>query len=124
MDFSTGIRTVLPYHGSRRLPMQKITPFLWFETQAEEAAEFYCSVFKDSKIKKVTRFGEVGPGPKGSVMTVEFELGGLGFVALNGGPHDKFNDAVSFAVTCETQAEVDDYWTKLTAEDDKEVQYK
>jgi predicted 3-demethylubiquinone-9 3-methyltransferase (glyoxalase superfamily) len=96
-------------------PMQKITPFLWYDTQAEEAAKFYVSIFKNSKIGKVTRYGEAGPGPKGSVMTVEFELDGQPFIALNGGPHFKFTEAISFSVDCETQQEVDEYWAKLSA---------
>ena len=95
--------------------MQRISPCLWFDNQAEEAANFYLSIFKNSKIKTVTRFGEAGPGPKGSVMVVSFELDGVEFVALNGGPVFKFNEAVSLAITCRTQAEVDHYWNKLTA---------
>ena len=94
--------------------MPKITPFLWFDHQAEEAANFYVSVFKNSKINDVTRYGDAGPGPKGSVMTVEFELDGQPFIALNGGPHFKFTEAVSFSVDCKTQQEVDEYWEKLT----------
>jgi predicted 3-demethylubiquinone-9 3-methyltransferase (glyoxalase superfamily) len=92
-----------------------VTPFLWFDTNAEDAARFYTSVFKNSKIGKITRYGDAGPGPKGQVMTVEFELDGLQFTALNGGPQFKFNEAVSFSVSCESQEEVDDYWEKLTA---------
>jgi predicted 3-demethylubiquinone-9 3-methyltransferase (glyoxalase superfamily) len=95
--------------------MQKITPFLWFDNQAEEAANYYVSVFRDSKIKSATRYGDAGPGPKGSVMTVEFELDGNEFVALNGGPHYKITPAVSFVVNCKDQADVDYYWEKLTA---------
>lgn len=95
--------------------MQKITPFLWFDTQAEQAANFYISVFKNSKISKITRYGDAGPGPKDSVMTVEFSLDGQPFIALNGGPHFKFTEAVSFSVDCKTQEEVDDYWEKLSA---------
>jgi predicted 3-demethylubiquinone-9 3-methyltransferase (glyoxalase superfamily) len=94
---------------------QRITPFLWFDSQAEEAAAFYTSVFKNSKIQTVTRYGDAGPGPKGSVMTVAFELDGQNFVALNGGPVFKFSEAISFVVNCETQEEVDEYWDKLTA---------
>jgi predicted 3-demethylubiquinone-9 3-methyltransferase (glyoxalase superfamily) len=96
--------------------MQKITPFLWFDNNAEEAMNFYVSVFKNSKIKRVTRYGEAGPGPAGTVMTVEFEIDGEEFVGLNGGPHFKFNQAVSFTVKCETQEEVDYYWDKLSAD--------
>jgi predicted 3-demethylubiquinone-9 3-methyltransferase (glyoxalase superfamily) len=95
--------------------IQKITPFLWFDHQAEEAARFYTSVFKNSKIEVVTYYGEAGPGPQGSVMTVAFELDGQKFTALNGGPHFKFTEAISFVVNCETQQEVDDLWAKLTA---------
>lgn len=94
--------------------MTKITPFLWFDTQAEEAATFYVSIFKNSKIVSVSRYGEAGPGPKGSVMTVQFELGGQPFIALNGGPHFKFNEAISFSVDCKTQEEVDEFWNKLS----------
>jgi predicted 3-demethylubiquinone-9 3-methyltransferase (glyoxalase superfamily) len=94
--------------------MPRITPFLWFDTQAEQAAEFYVSVFENSKILNVTRYGGAGPGPKGSVMTVEFELSGQRFVALNGGPHFKFNEAISMVIDCKTQEEVDRYWAKLT----------
>jgi predicted 3-demethylubiquinone-9 3-methyltransferase (glyoxalase superfamily) len=93
----------------------RITPFLWFDTQAEEAARFYTSIFKDSKIGKIARYPEGSPGPAGSVMTVEFEIEGQPFVALNGGPHFKFTEAVSFVVNCETQKEVDGYWNKLLA---------
>ncbi len=93
--------------------MKKITPFLWFDSQAEEAAKFYVSIFKNSKIVSVTRYGEAGPGPKGSVMTVVFQLDGQDFIALNGGPHFKFTEAISFSVDCKSQEEVDDYWEKL-----------
>ena len=95
--------------------MQKITPFLWFDHQAEEAAKFYTAIFKNSKIKKITRYTKVGPGPEGSVMTVAFTLNGQDFVALNGGPNFKFTEAISLVVNCETQAEVDRYWKKLSA---------
>jgi predicted 3-demethylubiquinone-9 3-methyltransferase (glyoxalase superfamily) len=95
--------------------MQKITPFLWFDSNAEEAVNFYTSVFKNSKIGAISRYGEAGPGPKGTVMTASFTLDGLEFVALNGGPHYKITPAISFVVNCETQAEVDYYWEKLTA---------
>ena len=94
--------------------MQKITPFLWFDNNAEEAANFYVSVFKNSKVLNIARYGEVGPGPKGTVMTVEFELDGQEFVALNGGPQFKFTEAVSFVVNCDTQEEVDYYWERLS----------
>lgn len=95
--------------------MQKISPFLWFDTQAEEAANFYVSIFKNSKILKITRYGEAGPGPEGSVMTVEFALDGQEFIALNGGPHFKFTEAISLSVDCKTQQEVDEFWEKLSA---------
>jgi predicted 3-demethylubiquinone-9 3-methyltransferase (glyoxalase superfamily) len=94
--------------------IQKITPFLWFDHQAEEAANFYTSTFDNSTVNVVTRYGEAGPGPKGSVMTVAFQLAGQQFVALNGGPHFKFTEAISFVVNCETQAEVDELWEKLS----------
>jgi predicted 3-demethylubiquinone-9 3-methyltransferase (glyoxalase superfamily) len=94
--------------------MQKITPFLWFDDQAEEAATLYTSIFDNSKILNVSRYGEAGPGEPGFVMTVEFELEGQKFVGLNGGPAHQFTEAVSFVVNCETQEEVDEYWTKLS----------
>jgi len=94
--------------------MQKITPNLWFDTEAEEAAEFYTSIFKDSRIKAVSRYGEAGPRPAEMVMTVDFELAGQGFTALNGGPDFKFNEAMSLLVNCETQEEVDELWEKLS----------
>ena len=94
--------------------MQKISPFLWFDSQAEEAANFYVSIFPNSKITSVTRYGEAGPGPKGSVMTVSFELDGEEFTALNGGPQFTFTAAISFVVHCPTQTDVDYYWDKLT----------
>jgi len=94
--------------------MQKITPFLWFDDQAEEAADFYTSIFKNSKIGTITRFGEEGPGRPGSVMTVTFQIEGQEFTALNGGPHFDFTPAISFFVNCETQVEVDELWDKLS----------
>lgn len=96
--------------------MQRITPFLWFDNNAEEAMNFYVSIFPNSKALRVTRYGDGGPGPAGTVMTVDFELDGEEFVGLNGGPKDKFNWAVSFVVNCETQEEVDYYWEKLSAD--------
>jgi len=93
---------------------QKITPFLWFDTQAEEAARLYLSIFKNSKIVSIARYGDGGPGPKGSVMTVVFELDGQEFTALNGGPQFKFTEAISFSVDCKTQKEVDEFWEKLS----------
>lgn len=95
--------------------MQRITPFLWFDGEAEPAANYYVSVFRNSSIDRVARYGEAGPGPKGSVMVVEFTLDGAGFVALNGGPHYKITPAVSFVVNCRDQAEIDHYWDRLTA---------
>jgi predicted 3-demethylubiquinone-9 3-methyltransferase (glyoxalase superfamily) len=94
--------------------MQKITPFLWFNNNAEEAVDFYISVFKDSSIGKVARYGDAGPGPKGQLMTAEFKLNGQEFIALNGGPHFTFNEAISFVVDCKDQQEVDYYWDKLS----------
>ena len=94
--------------------MQKITPFLWFDDKAEEAAKFYTSIFKDSKILNVARYGDAGPGPRGTVMTVNFQLEGQPFMALNGGPVYTFTPAISFFVNCETQAEVDELWDKLS----------
>ena len=102
--------------------MHKINPFLWFDTQAEQAANFYVSLFKNSKINNVTRYGEGAPGPAGTVMTVDFELDGQQFVALNGGPIFKFTEAISFMVRCESQAEVDRLWAKLTADGGVESQ--
>lgn len=95
--------------------MQKITPFLWFNRDAEKAAKFYVSVFKKGKVGAISRYTEGGPAPAGSVMTVEFRLFGQDFVALNGGPVFKFNEAISFVVHCQTQREVDYYWKKLSA---------
>lgn len=95
--------------------MQKITPFLWFDHQAEEAMNFYLSIFKDSKILNVNRYGEGAPLPKGTVLTASFMLNGQEFIALNGGPMYKFSPAISFVVNCNTQAEVDHYWEKLGA---------
>jgi predicted 3-demethylubiquinone-9 3-methyltransferase (glyoxalase superfamily) len=95
--------------------MQKITPFLWFDKEAEEAANYYVSIFKNAKILEVSRYGDAGPGPKGSVMVVKFALDGMEFLALNGGPGHPLTDAASLVVNCETQAEVDHYWSKLTA---------
>lgn len=94
--------------------LQKITPFLWFDGNAEEATNFYVSIFKNSKIEGVTRYGEAGPGPEGSVMTVAFQLEGQNFVALNGGPEFTFTPAISFAVNCASQQEIDELWEKLT----------
>jgi predicted 3-demethylubiquinone-9 3-methyltransferase (glyoxalase superfamily) len=94
--------------------VQKITPFLWFDGKAEEAANFYVAIFKNSKIGKVNRYGDHGPGPKGSVMIATFQIDGEDFIALNGGPQFKFSPAISFVVNCETQAEVDHFWEKLS----------
>ena len=95
--------------------MQKITPFLWFDDNAEEAMNFYVSIFKNSKVGTVSRYGEAGPGPKGTVMSATFQLEGQEFMALNGGPNFSFTPAISLFVSCETQGEVDDLWAKLTA---------
>lgn len=94
--------------------MQKITPFLWFDGNAEEAMNFYVSIFKNSRVVSVTRYGEAGPGPKGTVMSATFELEGQSFYALNGGPLFSFTPAISFFVNCETQEEIDDLWAKLS----------
>ena len=94
--------------------MQKISPFLWFDNQAEEAAKLYTSIFKNSKVGTVVRYGDAGPGPTGSVMTVAFELEGLEFTAINAGPQFKFTEAISFVVDCKSQEEVDEYWAKLS----------
>jgi predicted 3-demethylubiquinone-9 3-methyltransferase (glyoxalase superfamily) len=95
--------------------MQNITPFLWFDSQAEEAANLYVSIFPNSRILKIVRYGDAGPGPRGSVMTVEFELNGLRLAALNGGPLFKFSEAISFVINCDNQAQVDAFWEKLSA---------
>jgi len=94
--------------------MQKITPFLWFDNNAEEAMNFYVSIFKNSRVLSVTRYGEAGPGPKGTVMTAAFQLDGQEFIALNGGPQFIFTEAISFSVDCKTQEEVDELWEKLS----------
>ena len=94
--------------------MQGLTTCLWFDTQAEDAANFYTSVFEDGKITQITRYGSAGPRPEGSVMTVDFEVAGHGFVALNGGPEFTFNEAISHQVNCDNQDEVDRYWAQLT----------
>ena len=96
--------------------MQKITPCLWFDGNAEEAVKFYTSVFRNSKVVSVTRCGEAGPWPEGTVLVMYFQLEGQDFIALNGGPQFKFNEAISLSVDCETQQEVDELWTKLTAD--------
>jgi predicted 3-demethylubiquinone-9 3-methyltransferase (glyoxalase superfamily) len=101
--------------------MQKIIPNLWFDTEAEDAAKFYTSIFENSRINNISHYGEAGPRPAGTVLTVDFELDGQGFTALNGGPEFKFNEAISFLVNCETQEEVDRLWDALT-EDGQEVQ--
>jgi predicted 3-demethylubiquinone-9 3-methyltransferase (glyoxalase superfamily) len=96
-------------------PAQKITTFLWFDTQAEEAIDFYTSILRNSRKGEVVRYGDTGPGPKGQVMTAEFELAGQQFMALNGGPHFKFTEAISLMVKCDTQEEIDELWEKLSA---------
>jgi predicted 3-demethylubiquinone-9 3-methyltransferase (glyoxalase superfamily) len=100
---------------------QRITPMLWFDNQAEEAANYYVSIFKNSKVTNVSRYGDTGPGPKGSVMVAEFELDGQQFTALNGGPQFKFTEAISLVVNCENQEEVDYYWEKLSGDGGQEV---
>lgn len=100
---------------------QRVTPMLWFDNQAEEAANYYVSIFKNSKVTNVSRYGDTGPGPKGSVMVAEFELDGQKFTALNGGPRFKFTEAISLVVNCENQAEVDYYWEKLSGDGGQEV---
>ena len=94
--------------------MQKITTFLWFDKEAEEAAKFYTSIFSDSRIKEVSRYGEAGPGPMGSVMVVTLELQGQEFMLLNGGPEFKFTEAISLMINCESQEEIDRFWAKLS----------
>ena len=100
----------------------RITPFLWFDGNAEEAVQFYLNIFKNSRRLDELRTTEEGPGPKGSILTVEFELDGQKFTAVNGGPQFKFNEAVSFVVRCDSQKEVDHYWSKLTADGGSESQ--
>ena len=100
--------------------MQKISPFLWFDNQAEEAVNFYTSIFKNSKVETMTRYGDAGPGPKGTVMSATFQLNGQEFMALNGGPEFTFTPAISFFVNCETQEEVDDLWEKLSEGGEKQ----
>ena len=102
--------------------MQKITPCLWFDNQAEEAMRFYTSIFKNSKTGALTYYGDAFPGPKGSVLTATFQIEGQEFIALNGGPEFKFSEAISFMVNCDTQKEIDYYWEKLTAEGGRESQ--
>ena len=101
---------------------QRITPFLWFDSQAEEAAKLYCSIFKNSEMGQIVRYGDVGPGPKGQVMIVTFKIEGQEFTALNGGPRFKFDEAISFVINCETQEEMDYYWDSLTADGGQESQ--
>src|SRR5947207_14537306 len=104
--------------------MQRITPMLWFDNEAEEAANFYVSVFKHSKVKEITHYaGEEFPEKRAQVMTVSFELNGQAFTALNGGPDFKFTEAVSFVINWDTQDEIDYYWEKLTADGGKEVEF-
>jgi len=105
-----------------QIETQKITTFLWFDQNAEEAVNFYTSVFKNSKIRDVARYGESGPGPKGSVMIIDFELDGQQFIALNAGPQFKFTEAISLLVHCQTQEEVDYFWEKLSADGGQEVE--
>ncbi len=99
--------------------MQKISPFLWFNDNAEEAANFYVSIFPNSQVKEISRYGDAGPGPKGTVMVVVFELDGHEIMALNGGPQFTFSPAISLHVECDTQEEIDDFWEKLSAGGEK-----
>jgi predicted 3-demethylubiquinone-9 3-methyltransferase (glyoxalase superfamily) len=99
--------------------MPKVTPFLWFDDSAEEAVAFYTSIFPNSSVGKIARYGDAGPGPKGKVMVMSFDLDGQGFTALNGGPQFKFTEAVSFVVNCKDQAEIDHYWKELGAPGEK-----
>jgi predicted 3-demethylubiquinone-9 3-methyltransferase (glyoxalase superfamily) len=103
-------------------PAQKITPMLWFNDNAEQAVNFYTSLFPNSKILSIERYGEAGPGPEGSVMTASFQIAGQQFVALNGGPHFKFTEAISWVIYCDSQEEVDHYWETLTANGGEESQ--
>lgn len=99
--------------------MNKITPCLWFDKEAEQAVNFYLSVFRDGKVGEVLRYGEGAPMPAGTVLTMTFEAGGVSFIALNGGPHFQFNEAISLSIDCKSQAEVDYYWDRLTADGGK-----
>src|SRR5690606_14117076 len=112
MEAVTGPTILIHWNGATTMP--KITPFLWYDNQAEQAANFYVSIFPNSRVKEVTRYGDGGPVPSGTVMTVTFELDGQEFIALNGGPHFRFNEAVSFSIDCGSQEEVDYYWDSLT----------
>jgi predicted 3-demethylubiquinone-9 3-methyltransferase (glyoxalase superfamily) len=109
------------YQLLEEISVQSIKPFLWFDNNAEEAVKFYASVFSDVKVGAILRCGEAGPGPVGSVLTIEFTMLGIEFVALNGGPDHKFTDAISLMVPCETQAEIDRLWAKLIADGGEEV---
>jgi predicted 3-demethylubiquinone-9 3-methyltransferase (glyoxalase superfamily) len=116
----TGVNLKSNLRSKEENNMQKITPFLWFDGKAEEAMNFYVSVFKNSKVVRVTRYGEGGPGPKGTVMSATFQLDGQDFFALNGGPQFTFSAAISFFVNCETQPEVDELWEKLSEGGEKQ----
>jgi predicted 3-demethylubiquinone-9 3-methyltransferase (glyoxalase superfamily) len=107
-------RLPIDHNGKDGTMLQRITPCLWFDTEGEEAARFYTSIFPNSRIVGVARYGEAGPRPAGTVMTVNFELDGQSFLALNGGPEFTFSEAISFQVSCETQEEVDEYWSRLS----------
>jgi len=110
----SGAPDLSDYNSYKEDTMQKITPFLWFDNKAEEAANFHASIFQNSKLVNIVRYGEAGPGPKGSVMIATFQLDGQEFIALNGGPQFSFSPAVSFVVDCKTQHEVDDLWERLS----------
>jgi predicted 3-demethylubiquinone-9 3-methyltransferase (glyoxalase superfamily) len=115
-------RLAIRRSGEKEDSMQRIAPMLWYDDDAEEAARFYCSIFKNSKITGKSSYGEGGPGPKGKVMLVTFELDGQEFTALNGGPQFPFTEAISLVVNCKDQKEIDDYWEKLTSGGGKPVQ--
>jgi predicted 3-demethylubiquinone-9 3-methyltransferase (glyoxalase superfamily) len=112
---SAGEREYTMADNNQETRIQKITPFLWFNDNAEEAVNFYISIFKNARIERIARYGDAGPGPKGTVMIVDFQLEGQPFIALNGGPEYTFTPAISFLVNCATQQEIDDLWEKLTA---------
>jgi predicted 3-demethylubiquinone-9 3-methyltransferase (glyoxalase superfamily) len=117
---SLGGRYVCTMENIFTMQHQKITPFLWFDNNAEDAMNFYTSIFKNSKVLGVSRYGEAGPGQRGQVMTATFQIGGMKFTALNAGPRFKFTEAISFVIDCETQEEVDYFWNKLTSDGGQE----
>jgi predicted 3-demethylubiquinone-9 3-methyltransferase (glyoxalase superfamily) len=121
-NFNNQRRPTMTTSASAQAAGQKIKPCLWFDNQAEEAVNLYCSIFKDSRVLRESRNGDAGPGPKGQILTMDFEIAGQQFLALNGGPMFKFTEAISLVVTCETQAEIDEYWEKLLADGGTESQ--